>query len=64
MKTLEDVANALYAAADVARNGHASAARRMAEHAVEALRALEPKDPEKVGDVLARHEFQITKAEG
>jgi hypothetical protein len=64
MTSLTDAVNLLRAAAQIAENGHAAGARRVAEHAVKALLEVENREPEHVAEVLARREWNVSGGEG
>jgi hypothetical protein len=64
MTSLTDAVNLLRAAAQIAENGHAAGARRVAEHAVRALIDIEGRQSEHVAEVLARRDWNVGNGEG
>lgn len=58
--TLDEAVNLLRAAVEIAANGHAAGARRVAEHAVRALLEVEARQPEHVAEVLAKREWNVS----
>lgn len=64
MTSLADAVNLLRAATEIAENGHAAGARRVAEHAVRALLEVESRQPEHVAEVIARRDWNVGSGEG